>query len=190
MVSPAEFRLAFGEQWQLSQFWYSDAFSERLAKALNKLCDPSTKIAFMCCPTAFVGFQHFHNHPNAVLMEYDERFSVLSPTQFVRYDLNEPDVFPESLRESFDIVVADPPYLNEKTNVKLKKTVDQIIKPSTGKLVILSSTMVEKILHSLYDGSPIGRLRRTAMQVEHANQLGNDFAIWGSWDGAEDFGTP
>ncbi|PPQ63544.1 hypothetical protein CVT24_004774 [Panaeolus cyanescens] len=188
IISPEEFRLAFGEQWQLSQFWYSDAFAERLASALNGLCEPSTKIAFLCCPTAFVGFQHFHPHANAMLMEYDERFAVLSPQQFVHYDLNEPDVFPEDLRESFDIIVADPPYLNEKTNVKLKTTVDQIIKPATGKLVMITSTIVEKIIQNLYGESPIGHLKRTAIEVEHANQLGNDFAVWGSWDGAEDFG--
>ena len=38
---------------------------------------------------------------------------MLSPKQFFPYDLDEPDVFPESLKEKFDIVVADPPFLNE-----------------------------------------------------------------------------
>jgi EEF1A lysine methyltransferase 1 len=51
--------------------------------------------------------------PGARLLEYDQRFSVLSPKQFIPYDLNEPDTFPASLREHFDVVVIDPPYLNE-----------------------------------------------------------------------------
>jgi len=50
---------------------------------------------------------------NAKLLEFDQRFAVLSPKQFVPYDLDEPDDFPESLKESFEIVVVDPPFLNE-----------------------------------------------------------------------------
>ena len=67
----------------------------------------------MCCPTAFVAFQHMKRLDNAMLLEYDQRFAILSPKQFIPYDLDEPDIFPESLKASVEIAVVDPPFLNE-----------------------------------------------------------------------------
>ena len=67
----------------------------------------------MCCPTVFVAFQHMKRLDNAMLLEYDQRFAVLSPKQFIAYDLDEPDIFPESLKGSVELAVVDPPFLNE-----------------------------------------------------------------------------
>ncbi|KJA20815.1 hypothetical protein HYPSUDRAFT_203415 [Hypholoma sublateritium FD-334 SS-4] len=41
MLSIAEFRLAFGEDWQLSQFCYSDKSTNSLAAHLHVLCTPA-----------------------------------------------------------------------------------------------------------------------------------------------------
>ena len=92
---------------------YTETFANRLAETLHSLCDSTTKVVFMCCPTAFVAFQHKKRLDNAMLLEYDQRFAVLSPKQFVPYDLDEPDIFPESLKGSIEIAVVDPPFLNE-----------------------------------------------------------------------------
>ncbi|KAG5651765.1 hypothetical protein H0H81_007547 [Sphagnurus paluster] len=187
MMSVDEYRLAFGEDWQLSQFWYSTAFATRLAKSVRAICTPESKVAFMCCPTAFVAFQHVNPLEGARLLEFDERFRVLAPNKFIHYDLNEPDVFPENLRESFDVIVIDPPFLNEATNKGVIQTILQIIKPNDGKLILLTAPSIERILHALYDKPPIGPLRLTALEPEH-RELANEFSCWGSWDGAQDFG--
>ena len=92
---------------------YTEAFANRFAETLHSLCDSTTKVVFMCCPTAFVAFQHKKRLDNAMLLEYDQRFAVLSPKQFVPYDLDEPDIFPESLKGSVELAVVDPPFLNE-----------------------------------------------------------------------------
>lgn len=92
---------------------YTETFANRLAETLHSLCDSTTKIVFMCCPTAFVAFQHRKRLDNAMLLEYDQRFAVLSPKQFIPYDLDEPDIFPKSLKGSVDLAVVDPPFLNE-----------------------------------------------------------------------------
>jgi hypothetical protein len=92
---------------------YTETFANRLAETLHSLCDSTTKVVFMCCPTAFVAFQHKKRLDNAMLLEYDQRFAVLSPKQFIPYDLDEPDVFPESLKGSVELAVVDPPFLNE-----------------------------------------------------------------------------
>ncbi|KAK7034752.1 Protein-lysine N-methyltransferase efm5 [Paramarasmius palmivorus] len=115
MMSLTDYRLAFREDWQLSQFWYSNAFAEKLAHWLHCLSATSNpKIAFISSPTAFVAFQSLHPSPHARLLEYDERLRVLDPKRFVSYDLDEPeDGIPDGIKEKMDIVVVDPPYLNE-----------------------------------------------------------------------------
>lgn len=97
---------------------YTTAFANRLAKAIYSLCNPSSTVAFVCCPTAFVAFQHATPLQSARLLEYDRRFAVLSPKQYVSYDLEEPDNFPEALRGAVDIAIVDPPFLNEVSNVE------------------------------------------------------------------------
>lgn len=49
----------------------------------------------------------------ARLLEYDQRFAVLSPKKYIPYDIDEPEDIPESLVGAMDIVIADPPFLNE-----------------------------------------------------------------------------
>ncbi|GLB36729.1 putative probable N6-adenine methyltransferase [Lyophyllum shimeji] len=187
MMSVDEYRLAFGEDWQLSQFWYSTEFATRLAKSVRALCTPTSKVAFMCCPTGFVAFQHTNPLDGARLLEFDDRFRVLAPSKVIRYDLDEPDVFPEDLRGGVDVVIVDPPFLNETTNAKLIQTISQILHPQRGKLVLITSNSIEDVLRRLYEKPPLGPLRLTSLDPEHGG-LANEFCCWGSWEGAEDFG--
>ena len=164
---------------------YTEAFATNLAQNLYKLCTPSTRIAFICCPTAFVAFQHSNPLPGARLLEVDQRFGILAPSQYIVYDIHHPERVPEQLINSFDIIVADPPFLNLDTNEKLVKTVNKIIKPD-GKFLILTSPSVEDVLEKVYAAPPVGPLKRTPLVPKHG-QLANAFACWGSWDGAEEF---
>ncbi|KAF5328489.1 hypothetical protein D9611_014542 [Ephemerocybe angulata] len=186
MISLDDYKKTFGEDWQLSQFWYSNEFADHLSTKLHGMCTRETKIAFMCSPTAFVSFQHMKQLPGAHVFEVDSRFAALSPRQFVPYDLDSPDDFPKKFQGFFDIVVVDPPFLNEVTNVKVSSTIRQIIKPK-GKLLLITSTSIEDIFKKVYSEPPLGPLRKTALDVQHG-QLANDFASWGNWDGAEEFG--
>ena len=49
----------------------------------------------------------------AYLFELDQRFRVLAPKQYIPYNLDTPDDFPSRFKDYFDIVVVDPPFLNE-----------------------------------------------------------------------------
>ncbi|CAK5278003.1 unnamed protein product [Mycena citricolor] len=113
MMSVDEYRETFTEDWQLSQFWYTTAFSMSFARLLHKMCTPETSIAFLCCPTAFVGFQHLKPHKNARVLEVDGRFAVLAGRHYVPYDMEEPTELPAYLDNSVEIAVVDPPFLNE-----------------------------------------------------------------------------
>ncbi|KAF7340315.1 hypothetical protein MVEN_01950600 [Mycena venus] len=191
MMSVDEYRSVFSEDWQLSQFWYTTPFAMRFARTLHSMCTPTTSIAFLCCPTAFVAFQHIEPLKNARLLEVDGRFSVLTPRHYVPYDMEDPTALPAYLTEGVDIAVVDPPFLNEGmlcspqyTNVNVVKTLRQIMRPS-AKLIVLTSTSVSEILERLYDSPPLGPLRRTRIEVLHG-QLRNDFACWASWEGSEE----
>ncbi|KAJ7223265.1 putative N6-adenine methyltransferase-domain-containing protein [Mycena pura] len=185
IMSVDEYRDAFAEDWQLSQFWYTTAFAMRFARTLHALCTPDTAIAFVCCPTAFVAFQHTRPFERARLLDVDERFAVLAPRHYVHYDMEEPDALPDYMTDGVDIAVVDPPFLSEYTNARVVKTLRRILRRK-AKLIVLTSTSVEPILERLYDAPPLGPLKRTKIEVQHG-QLRNDFGCWASWEGAEDF---
>lgn len=84
-----------------------------LARHLHLLCESNTRVAFLCCPTAYVAFQHTKYLEETRLLEYDQRFAALATSQFVRYDLDEPDLIPTLLEGSVDIAIVDPPYLKD-----------------------------------------------------------------------------
>jgi hypothetical protein len=97
----------------LIQSRYSDSFATRIAEAIHAQCSVGSRVAFLCAPTAFVAFQNVKQSKEAYVFEVDQRFAVLSPRQYVFYDLDEPEAFPQRFRHYFDFVVADPPFLNE-----------------------------------------------------------------------------
>jgi hypothetical protein len=78
-----------------------------------QLSSSDETLAFISCPTAYVGFQHAYDRGNTYLLEYDTRFALLSEQEFVRYDLDEPLALPEGLKGKVDFMVVDPPFLNE-----------------------------------------------------------------------------
>ncbi|KAK4057472.1 Protein-lysine N-methyltransferase efm5 [Microbotryomycetes sp. JL221] len=182
MMSVEEFRTMFGEDWQLSQFWYSNEFATRLAKWIKSFCSSeSDRIAFLCCPTGYVGFQHTNPIKGTKLLEYDRRFGLFGGKDYVPYDIDEPENIPDDLKGAIDIAVADPPYLNEVTNQKLAKTLKLLLKPR-GRLILLTSTSVEHLFDSIYTDEPVGPLRKTDIQVTHAGGIANSFGVWANWD--------
>lgn len=74
------------------------------------------------------------------------------------------------------------------TNAKVIRTLRQLLHPTRGKLILITSTSIEEIINRLYDKQPLGPLRKMALNVEQG-QLANDFACWGSWNGAEKIGN-
>lgn len=80
---------------------------------MRSLCHESSTVAFISCPTAFVAFQHISPLAGARLLEVDRRFAVLTPKHYIHYDLDEPEVYPSSLKGAVDVAVVDPPFLNE-----------------------------------------------------------------------------
>lgn len=61
----------------------------RFARCIHGLCSELSRVAFLCCPTAFVAFQHIKPLETVFLLEVDKRFATLAPKQYINYDLDE-----------------------------------------------------------------------------------------------------
>ena len=82
----------------------------------------------MSTPTLFLKLLDSIEAENIILFEYDDRFSVHGD-QFVHYDCNKPLALPDRVeRGSFDLIVADPPFLSEECLQKFTETIEFIKK--------------------------------------------------------------
>lgn len=70
---------------------------------------------------------------SAVVLEYDRRFATYGD-EFIFYDYNEPLSLPATVApQSFDVVLADPPYLSEECLHKVAQTIKYL---SKGKVLL------------------------------------------------------
>jgi Probable N6-adenine methyltransferase len=62
--------------------------------------------------TLLFGQLHQKNEPDisAQILEFDKRFEQYGD-DFIFYDYNQPEELPSALKHSYEIIVADPPYL-------------------------------------------------------------------------------
>ncbi|KGL73381.1 N(6)-adenine-specific DNA methyltransferase 2, partial [Tinamus guttatus] len=130
------------ENWQLSQFWYSEETASCLANEAIAAAGKDGKIACISAPSVYQKLKEREDPSVSVcILEYDRRFSVYGE-EFVFYDYNNPLSLPESLLpHSFDIVVADPPYLSEEC---LEKTAETIKYLTKGKILLCTGAVMEE----------------------------------------------
>ncbi|KAG5949917.1 hypothetical protein E4U53_005635 [Claviceps sorghi] len=85
---------AFEEDWNKSQFWYSDETAELLADQLLSGTSGSSSIGVISTPSVFVALRNklrdvpLDQRPRVVLLEHDDRFAVFP--EFVFYDYQQP----------------------------------------------------------------------------------------------------
>lgn len=75
---------------------------------------------------------------SAYLLEYDTRFSVYG-ADFIFYDYRSPLEIPKELGSSFDVVVADPPFLSEECLTKTALTMRYL---SKGPLILCTGVLL------------------------------------------------
>ncbi|XP_063088562.1 EEF1A lysine methyltransferase 1 isoform X2 [Cavia porcellus] len=122
------------ENWQLSQFWYSQETALRLAQEAVTAAGDNGRIACVSAPSVYQALRELHRDGiSASIFEYDRRFAVYGE-DFVFYDYNNPLDLPNNIpAHSFDIVIADPPYLSEEC---LQKTSETIKYLTRGKILL------------------------------------------------------
>ncbi|OCT93172.1 hypothetical protein XELAEV_18016237mg [Xenopus laevis] len=166
------------EDWQLSQFWYSDETALSLAKEAMEVCGENGRIACISAPSIYQKLRGLAGESVHVrLLEYDNRFAVYGD-DFVFYDYNEPLKLPESLEpSSFDIVIADPPYLSEEC---LQNTAQTIKYLSRGKIILCTGAVMEDLA-----AQKLG-LKKCKFIPEHTRNLANEFRCYSNYELALD----
>ncbi|XP_053564498.1 EEF1A lysine methyltransferase 1 [Bombina bombina] len=162
------------ENWQLSQFWYCDETALCLAKEALEASGENGRIACVSAPSIYQKLKGLIAENVSVrLLEYDKRFSVYGE-DFVFYDYNEPLNLPESLQpHSFDIVIADPPYLSEECLHKTAETIKYLTKE---KILLCTGAVMEDL------ASKILGLKICKFIPKHTRSLANEFRCYANYD--------
>ena len=86
------------------------------------------RIACVSAPTAYKKIKEL-NLSNCMVkcLEYDERFKVFGD-DFQFYDYKDPLNLPLDMKQAFDIVIADPPFLSEECLCKTAVTIKYLAK--------------------------------------------------------------
>jgi len=201
------------EDWQLSQFWYTESTAIALAKEALAAAGEKGRVACVSCPTLYKAIvdvvkveatsgsaeasadnsQTNVGSPSsrrAIVLEFDRRFAKWG-TDFVFYDYKDTSIpeLPVDWRNSFDVVVCDPPFLTEDcAAATLKAAIETLGKKSstttstaspTCKVMFCTGEIMEETLGKLSDGA----LRKSETFVpEHASKLSNPFVLMTNFD--------
>lgn len=183
----------FQEDWQLSQFWYSESTSRLLADEILSGADPDTVICILSAPSVYAEIKK--RDPSSLptqeiyLFEFDKRFKLLAGDKFVFYDYNDPLNYPQHLKGNVDRLLIDPPFLQRDCQTLFSQTVhsllkaDKSAKTSDGhlkyKFIEATGERMSEIVQELYPG-----VHPTTWLPEHGNGLSNEFLCYASYEGA------
>lgn len=181
---------AFTEDWNASQFWYTDSTATSLAKQLLENCTPETRICVLSAPSVFLQLKNLLNEwpegkvrpAQITLLEFDTRFGVFGKGEFQFYDFKFPTKLPAELRGVFDVIIIDPPFLSEDCQTKTALTVRWLARSWEReglKLIACTGERMEGLIHKLY--SKVG-VRTTDFVVEHAKGLSNEFRCYANFE--------
>nr|XP_034354177.1 EEF1A lysine methyltransferase 1 isoform X2 [Arvicanthis niloticus] len=165
------------ENW-LSQFWYSQDTALRLAQEAVDAAGEGGRIACVSAPSVYQKLRELHREDISVyIFEYDRRFAIYGD-EFIFYDYNNPLDLPEGIAaHSFDIVVADPPYLSEEC---LRKTSETIQFLTRGKILLCTGAIMEEQAAQLLG------VKMCTFIPEHSRNLANEFRCYTNYDSGLD----
>ena len=157
------------EDWELSQFWYTKETADNIILLIGKYAKKHKKenIALLCAPSLYRAF--FRNKEeldglNVSLFEYDKRFSIFGES-FNFYDLNKPLEIDSKHHKKYDIIVADPPFLNKETVQKVAESMKLISNEGSMKIFITGLQVQDAVLGEF----PELKLREN-IKIEHDKQ--------------------
>lgn len=148
----------FDEDWNASQFWYTDATATVLAANLLSGAGADSAIAVVSAPSVYVALKNLmkdiaaDRQPRVLLLEFDTRFDVFG-TEFQPYDFAHPLRLPAELKGSFDRIICDPPFLSEDCQTKTALTSRFLAKQwhQEGlRFISCTGERMETIIHRLY----------------------------------------
>ncbi|KAI9670098.1 MAG: hypothetical protein M1829_004826 [Trizodia sp. TS-e1964] len=193
----------FTEDWNASQFWYSESTATILAKELLDGADSDSYIGVVSAPSVFVQLKNllasgsFSESPHIHLFEYDNRFDVFK--EFVPYDFQYPLRLPAEFKGKFDRIICDPPFLNEHCQTREAMTVRWLSKEinnaplpeqaqtlatrptSSGptKLIICTGERMESLICKLHGRAGV---KTTDFKPAHDKGLSNEFNCYANFE--------
>lgn len=173
----------FKEDWQLSQFWYSDSTADILLDALLEDATEDTVICIASAPSvyAIMNKRDLSKLPtkHIYLFEYDKRFELLSGKEhFGFYDFNEPENFRDDLKGKVDRLLIDPPFLEVECQKKSSETAKLLLKSGNNSKLITCTgeRMKSNVLNNYSD------VHVTDFFPEHKNGLSNEFRCYSNFE--------
>ncbi|KAE9555790.1 hypothetical protein FO519_001004 [Halicephalobus sp. NKZ332] len=168
------------EDWQLSQFWYTDDTAKRLARECIEAVSSSEEgpkyVACISCPSVM---EQLMKQPEAeskavipILFEYDRRFELKYPENFQFFDYNHnQEVAPEMVNQ-FDLAIADPPFLSDDCQLKTAVFTRRLLRKPNNPIILCTGVTMEEIAKRAFDAV------RTNFQPQHKKNLANAFACY------------
>ncbi|EMG48179.1 EFM5 Protein-lysine N-methyltransferase EFM5 [Candida maltosa Xu316] len=182
----------FKEDWQLSQFWYSDETAKILGKALLEGADDETVVVIASAPSVYAAIKQFPSEDiptqHIYLLEYDNRFQVLGGDKFSVYDYNKPNAIPEHLRNKCHRLLIDPPFLEEECQTKSSQAAKNLLvndkteKTKNGDLKYKLISSTGERMHDLVTKKNYPDTKMTDFLPEHKNGLSNEFRCYASFE--------
>lgn len=182
----------YKEDWQLSQFWYSDETADILAKALLEGADEDTVVCIASAPSVYAAVTRLPAEQvptkHIYLLEFDKRFEVMAGKKYFHfYDYNKPEEVPEVIRNKCHRLLIDPPFLEEECQTKSAQAARNLLADINGektasgdqKFKLISSTgeRMRDIIKKTYPETLL-----TSFLPEHKNGLSNEFRCYASFE--------
>ncbi|KAL4002033.1 putative N6-adenine methyltransferase family protein [Acanthocheilonema viteae] len=175
-------KVSIEEDWQLSQFWYSEDTALKLAEECAKSIKNCGKIACISCPTLLEYLlkndRIRYEHVVVTLFEYDQRFKNKFSKEFVPYDYRKPLAIPELYHNAFDLIVIDPPFLSDECFINVAQTVRLLSRDSATKLLICTGLIMAELIERLFHA------HKCKFQPSHKHNLANEFACYANYETA------
>ena len=170
------------EDWELSQFWYKKETADNIINLIGNYAKKNKKenIALLCAPSlyrAFLRNKDKLDNLNFSLFEYDKRFAIFGD-DYNFYDLNQPLEIDKKHHKIYDIIVADPPFLNKDTIKKVAESMRLLGNNESMKIFITGLQVQESVIEEF----PELKLQSN-IKIEHDKQrLQNPFGFFCAFD--------
>lgn len=142
-----------------------------------KCVQNSGSIAFISCPTLFTELTKKldvqERNIKSFLLEFDKRFAKFGE-QFVYYDYNEPFTVKRKFQQnSFDLVVADLPFLAPECLKKISETIKYLAK---DKILLCTGLVMENDVKKYFNLQVCSHFT-----PRHKNNLANEFRCFSNF---------
>ena len=133
---PNMFLLKNKENGDFNQYWYSKETIDFIRSQVEK---HSKGWAFLSTPSIYFSLMDKDVKSGSKVFDFDKKFE--KDPNYVFYDFYHPEDLQEELKESFDFIVIDPPFVTEEVWLLYIQAIKFLVKPD-GK--ILLSTIDER----------------------------------------------